>query len=180
MATTLAPDRGNYFFTYDGKGKLIQFLAAYENDFFETARIYTYDSKNRIIADTFYGFGRKDDILNAPGKGYSNFIYDNLNRIVIEKRVLLRPNYVETERTYSYDEAGNLILPGVAYDNKLSIYKSNKIWMFVFKNYSVNNPVGATGYNSCQLPTGFTDGSNISPIFGIYTNDIVPVQMIYY
>jgi hypothetical protein len=41
----------------------------------------------------------------------------------------------------------------VSYDNKINPRRTNKIWMFVDKDYSANNPIpGPTAYNELGLP----------------------------
>lgn len=164
IKTDVSTGNPNYLFKYDNKGRLIELIGAYRsfntNGSFEQVHRYTSDAHGRIIGDTIYTFGLYGDIYNAAGKAYSTFTYDNLNRMVKETRTTIRPGNFITTFEYTYDEAGNRIIPGTTYDSKLlSINKTNKIWMFVFQNYSLNSPAGATGYNSCHLPTGYPEMS---------------------
>ena len=58
--------------------------------------------------------------------------------------------------TYNYDGAGNLIHPasaGVVYDNKMNINRTNDIWQFLSRDYSMNNPFTADAYNAAGFPT---------------------------
>jgi hypothetical protein len=55
--------------------------------------------------------------------------------------------------TYNYDANGNLVLPNVVYDNKISFRRTNKLWMLLDRDYSENNPFTATTYNDKDLPT---------------------------
>lgn len=51
-----------------------------------------------------------------------------------------------------YDANGNVVLDYTTYDN----YKNtNKIWMFIDDDYSVNNPFTAITYKSVGLPLTF-------------------------
>ena len=54
---------------------------------------------------------------------------------------------------YAYDANGNLV--GRTYDNKTNIHRTNRIWMFLDRDYSVNNPFPASDYNRSGLPTYF-------------------------
>jgi hypothetical protein len=53
---------------------------------------------------------------------------------------------------FEYDGNGNLVTPGVVYDNKINFHRTNKIWMFLDRDYSINNPFAAETYNSNHLP----------------------------
>ncbi|MBL7697861.1 MAG: hypothetical protein JNK79_06870 [Chitinophagaceae bacterium] len=50
------------------------------------------------------------------------------------------------------------------YDTKASYLQTNPLWMFIHRNYSMNNPQGVTQYNSKNLPLGFT--KNVFGFFG--------------
>jgi hypothetical protein len=68
------------------------------------------------------------------------YMYDSQNRIV-------------NGGAYNYDANGNLILPNVTYDDKKNYRQTNRIWMFIDRDYSKNNPFIATAYNSEGYPT---------------------------
>ncbi|MBL7696845.1 MAG: hypothetical protein JNK79_01755, partial [Chitinophagaceae bacterium] len=59
---------------------------------------------------------------------------------------------------YNYDSRGNLIQPdtdgvgNLEYDNKPGMLRTHPVLMFIQRNYSVNNPKGATSYNQAGLP----------------------------
>ena len=42
---------------------------------------------------------------------------------------------------------------GVVYDNKMNINRTNDIWQFLSRDYSVNNPFTAAAYNTARFPT---------------------------
>jgi len=57
--------------------------------------------------------------------------------------------------TYAYDMRGNLVIPDYYaenYDGKVCPLRTNTIFQFIHRNYSQNNPVAATRYNSKGLP----------------------------
>src|SRR5690606_17662385 len=75
---------------------------------------------------------------------------------------------------YQYDSRGNLVSPMVAtYDNKVSYLRTDPAWMFIHRNYSLNNPKNVTRYNSGGLPLGFT-----SEVFG-FLSWAEPIELDY-
>jgi hypothetical protein len=60
---------------------------------------------------------------------------------------------VVSANSYTYDAEGNLEVPGATYDNKMNINRTNDIWQFLARDYSVNNRLMATAYNSTGFPT---------------------------
>jgi hypothetical protein len=48
----------------------------------------------------------------------------------------------------AYDRKGNQIRPGVHYDDKINIYRTNKVWQLIFQDYSTNNPVSYDTYTT--------------------------------
>jgi len=71
--------------------------------------------------------------------------------------------------SYQYDASGNLVRPGVTYDDKVRIYRTNDIWMFLMRDYSKNNAVVANEYNAAGYPTFV---NNSSTPFGIMGADL--------
>jgi len=142
----------NFFFRYDHFNKFTDLIGAYGHtalDGVESWTKYFYDGRGRIVRDSFYTF---PEIVNGrPTLGvHSGFInttyeYDSEDRII---KVI--GDHRNT--TFSYNEQGNLI--GRVYDDKINIHRTNKIWMFIDRDYSVNNPATATyTYNAVGLPT---------------------------
>lgn len=56
---------------------------------------------------------------------------------------------------FQYDANGNLMGQGNVYDTQLSFLRTNKIWMFLACNYSINNNFQASAYNTSKLPLLF-------------------------
>jgi hypothetical protein len=57
--------------------------------------------------------------------------------------------------TFTYDSRGNLAVAGwksSSYDYKINPLRQNKIFPFIFRNWSQNNPEVQAKYNSRGLP----------------------------
>ena len=158
-------------FKYDNKKRLIQYAANYaEGVGFEILHKYGY-SQNRISTDTVYLLGGYD--LNGQPVHYFDkrlayLQYDDLNRVAQDSMISLRsPGPFAVITKYNYDQAGNLlytngeVISNIQYDNKLNPHRTNKIWMFIDLNYSVNNPGKATTYNSADLPLPYNPGAGV-------------------
>ncbi len=142
-------------FKYDAWHRLREYRGEYSNGYFEFWHFYGYDLSGRIGVDTAYWFAQLSiDFHNYSDRIISKIEYDNQNRII---RVVTdyQLTNLHFESTYEYDAEGNLIYPGsaVTYDNKLNLHRTNDIWMFLARDYSVNNPYVADEYNSAGFPT---------------------------
>lgn len=146
----------NYSFKYDYKKRLTDFIGPYNNN--TTAEFwhkYFYDAGGNIVLDSVYIF---PGIANGfPENAYSRrltfYTYDDYNRIIKDSTVFSEP-YPAVVHTYVYDARGNKV--GSTYDNRVNINRTNKIWMFLNKDYSVNNPFTADAYNASGLPSSFS------------------------
>jgi hypothetical protein len=155
--TVVSTGQPNLIFRYDAAHRLSEFIRPYANGHFETWSKYVYDAGGRIAFDTTYVFGTVTpagpaDYLEAR---LTTYTYDGTCRILktsaapIEGVNAGNPPFVQT---YAYDASGNLIRPGITYDNKVNIHRSNKMFMFVDRDYSMNNPFTATSYNAYSFP----------------------------
>jgi hypothetical protein len=144
-----------HYFYYGQNHKLVAYDSYYDEDpeNFYTKHKYVYEN-GRIVRDTAW--------IRVAGLAVivSSFTYDNSGRIIREDQKLIEAdgqpmNEVLDPIIYNYDADGNLEKNGVQYDDKVSFYRTNSVWMFIERNYSLNNPVGASGYNNYGLPTGF-------------------------
>jgi hypothetical protein len=70
-----------------------------------------------------------------------------------------------------YDRKGNQVRPGIGYDDKINIYRTNKVWQLLFQDYSTNNPVifsnefpmsDISSYNRWGLPKLFVETEGLS------------------
>lgn len=166
--------RPNFYFKYDHGGRIKDYIAPYNNNHYELWYQYQYDHKGRIIRDTLYAFGTFIDSIPYPNndfKSYATYEYDLYERIVKVTRHQLSGSPTVLEDVYTYDSDGNRatrqqFYNGVdqgteiigPYDDKVSIRRTNRIWMFIGRDYSRNNPKAALTYNSKDLPTKFSIG----------------------
>lgn len=157
MRNQTGTSRLNYFFQYDKKNRLTNLIGGYGNtptSGLEIWNRYFYDASNRIVLDSVYFFPELVNGQPTAGEYGSAYIvkyeYDGKDRVTKASYEEGQPiTYVET---YSYDASGNKT--GNSYDNKVNFHQTNKIWMFLDREYSVNNPVTSASYtyNSTGLP----------------------------
>lgn len=145
----------NYAFKYDKKGRLTDFYAPYANlNGAEFWHKYAYDNKGRIAIDSFYTLCRHDN--NGPTEHFTaRFLlgYDLQNRIILDSLDPSSGDAYSPASHYTYDANGNRA--GRNYDQKVHFRRTNKIWMFIDRDYSMNNAFIANGYNWYGLPTAF-------------------------
>lgn len=157
----------NLVFKYDDKCRLVEYSGLYTNGLFEFVHKYGY-THNRITVDTQYVFGNYATLSDYFGLRYKYIRYDHLDRVVQDSEVFVLPGPMTNVINFSYDVNGNLI-NGKVYDAKLNPHRTNKVWMFVDRDYSVNNPVAAATYNTSGLPTSFTPpGSTFDLTLGYF------------
>jgi hypothetical protein len=89
------------------------------------------------------------------------------------------PHTPSLQSTIVYDANGNLPLPGsygefsiLGYDDKVNMFRTNKVWQFVYQDYSANNIIvpddsSSLRYNALGLPLIL---NNLSP-YQIYPFD---------
>jgi hypothetical protein len=161
-------------FRYDSKHRLTDYIEAYKNGGFETWHRYVYDKNNVIIRDTTYIFGILGDEPPAPDEVYDIAVvyyeYDDKNRIIHTKQQWFSdPDPTHSlDLYYQYDGNGNLVAPYAVYDDKINVHRTNKVWMFIDRNYSVNNAY-ASAYNEYGLPTKVELIDPVTRLAGFYT-----------
>jgi hypothetical protein len=137
----------NITFKYDKYSRLQEYSAGYTNGGFDFIHRYRYDN-NRVVIDSLFSsigpFLPPVVTLYYPK-------YDNLNRIIQDSVVINDKTYFVIK--YLYNAKGNL--SDGEYDAQMNPHRTNKVWMFVDRDYSVNNPVGATSYNQAGLPLAY-------------------------
>ncbi len=155
--------RPDLLFKYDKYHRLTDYYGSYYVSEFSGEFLYHYHyTGNRITADTFYAFGNLNKYVWA-----SVYEYDNYERIIkITRKINTDGTPVLTDN-FKYDNKGNLIRPllyfdstgthfitkDAIYDDKVNIHRTNKIWMFIDRDYSINNPLPATyTVNRFNLP----------------------------
>ena len=148
FATEGAPFRT---FKYDSWHRLREFRGEHANGNFENWHFYGYNKDGRIAVDTNYLSGKiTGDRPTIFGDAIiSQSFYDAQGRVIYVLNQSMKFGFV-TEIFYTYDHNGNLVYPpgsGVAYSIQANINRTNDLWMFLSKDYSVNNPFFADGYN---------------------------------
>jgi hypothetical protein len=170
-----------HYFYYDAHHRLVGYNAYYDRDadnyFFK--HTYKYDENGRIVRDTIR--------ISQAGRFTSVFEldYDNQGRVMAEYGKVIEAGGDSIEnpevfaRSFDLDIRGNRLFPNLRYDEKTSFLSTNKVLMFTERNYSINNPLGATAYNDQGLPLGF-GGSKMFPVYnwGIFTG-VLPSEIFY-
>lgn len=152
-------DNNWHYFKYDDHEKLIEYRVELEPGLDIETHRYAYDAKNRAITDT--GTFRLTGYIVV----LSTFEYDSRNRIIKENKEVIdieegsEPFEIDPV-IYEYDSTGNLVNPfppgdPVSYNNKVSFRRTNKVWMLIERNYSLNNVSGVSNYNDHSLPLTF-------------------------
>jgi hypothetical protein len=164
LAGTGAP---NYIFKYDRKKRLTDIIGMYEHGAgaeFWHKYFYENPGNSNIIKDsTFYFVDVNNDmIVSYMASSVTYFTYDNWDRIIKDSTTHVLHG-ISQVNNYVYDANGNRT--GRTYDNKINIHRTNKIWMFYDRDYSVNNPFPAANYNASGLPAEFDFRSSGNPNF---------------
>lgn len=164
----------NRIFKYDGFNRLKEYRGEYLNNNFEYWYRYAYDAMSRVVADTQYTLGvLGPEPTNFFDRRVTNYTYDAYNRIIQTSTVSTVFPGPPVVKNYIYDAMGNLVRPGVVYDNKLNVHRTNKVWMLIDKDYSINNPFTADTYNTNKLPLSITLAPEqpLLNFLGFYLND---------
>ena len=92
--------------------------------------------------------------MNSYQTRLTTYTYDGTCRVIKTSAIDLSiaGGGTPAVNTYTYDASGNLVRPGIVYDNKVNIHRTNKIFMFVDRDFSMNNPFTAATYNGYSLP----------------------------
>lgn len=156
MDATGAP---NFYFRYDSKKRLTDYIELFTNGEYQSWKKFQYNHHGRVVSDStwvFGTFGAQPD----PASYYirvSEYKYDIYGRITEVITDELQPTPTTYSNTYEYDGVGNLIT-WASYDSKININRTHKVWMFLNRNYSINHAPPALTYNANNLPTSFWGG----------------------
>jgi hypothetical protein len=154
----------NFLFKYDERNRLTDFIGPYSNNTSaEFWHKYFYDNRGNIVLDSGYIFPQ---ITNGfPTNAYihqaTHYTYDNKQRIIKDSTVFAG-SIQPVVNTYSYDINGNKT--GSNYDDKINLNRTNKIWMFLNRDYSVNNPYDAASYITTGLPVKLSLSQGENPL----------------
>jgi len=168
-ATTGSP---NYIFKYDNNRRLSELVGTYApngsaTEFYHKY-FYTNAGSNEISIDssyTFPNFAANGSVSWYFSASATHFTYDKTGRI-IKDSTIINPGQITRVNNYTYDIDGNIA--GRRYDNGLNLRRTHKIWMFLGRDYSMNNPFYAEAYN----PEGFPEKINFSNESGEHLNFI--------
>lgn len=183
----------NFYLRYDKHDRLTDFMLTPvgldEVLFWET---FSYPSKSVVVGSSYETDGHLSD-PNPPSfsilEGVANYDLDEKGRIT--RIVSFFGNSTQPGDTTNavYDQRGNIVRPYVVYDDKINVYRTNKVWQFLYQDYSNNNPIIPaiyppfssnigekiiTGYDIWGLPlqflslspTGTASSSFIDVLFG--------------
>lgn len=141
----------NRVFWYDAANRLTDNIGYYDSETFEDWHKYGYNALGDVAIDTVYIFGTRSggQPVNYYDRYISHFKYDAQGRI---KKV----TGGGVNGTYTYDANGNLI-NGSTYDTKKNIHRTNAIWQFLDRDYSVNNPMNTSAYKNGYPSKVFVD-----------------------
>ena len=153
--------QNNDYFRYDKLGRLKDFLISYNKSGVIIWNRYSYPQKNQI-RDSVFDYG--GSLITDPNPEQEQFAdivtyqLDPKGRIV--KATLEFPSLPGSTfvTNYVYDARGNLVRPGITYDDKVNPFRTSSTFMFIYQDYSVNNPstTHASAYNAYGLPTDIT------------------------
>jgi hypothetical protein len=136
---------------------------------------YSYPDKNTVVDTAFDYTGSYND--PEPPHAAEDFRVW-INKLDAKGRIIKNTEIAEFGpfiTNYEYDERGNQIRPGVTYDNQINLYQTNKVWMLINNDYSVNNPLTTpdqiTAYNQFGLPLHFA-ASGYLFVYNFYQMDV--------
>ncbi len=160
MTTSGSVQAQQYHFRYDKYGRLSDYILTYFGSAggVVTWDEYTYPDKKTVIDSAYEYTGNVSDPVHPTDfKNHGNLVtvynLDASGRIIRASELGNNgiPYFVSN---FAYNSHGNLIRPGVTYDNKVNVYQTNKVWMFIHNDYSVNNELTNPPYtpatNTCR------------------------------
>jgi hypothetical protein len=167
----------DYHFRYDALGRLTDYVitGAGLTGAFVWHR-YSYPDAKTIVDSSYDYVGD----IDGPPPTTSSDIYADILQLDDEDRVVVDSNKAIGTTHYQYDRNGDLIRPGVTYDRKVNLLRTNYLLMLIVRDFSLNNPlfsyIGAgvydvavqiSGYNSAGLPEQLTSADDYFPGIGI-------------
>ncbi|MFT3704527.1 MAG: hypothetical protein QM802_19320 [Agriterribacter sp.] len=184
-------------YVYNNNGDPVRVNRSASRDVYISDQAFVYDNQYRLLAfvDDIPSYGHitkvgfawhtytyvnastiKDSLFVYPSGDYTisykptSYDHVEVSTLTLDSwgRIIKEQKGDGTEIVYSYDANGNLIKPGVNYTNKTNIRQTHKTWMFIDRDYSVNQPEGdAIAFNGNKLPTKFNNTYRIN--FGGYS-----------
>ncbi len=143
-------------FRYDRSGRLTDYYMNYAGN---TGAViwhrYSYPDRYSIVDSQFNYVGN----INDPEPPHTSFdMRFSIDKVDSKGRIIKNfdySSYPPPVGYFSYNSYGNLVLPGISYDNKINPYRTNNTWQQVYNDYSMNNPNPGTiiSYNEFGLPS---------------------------
>ncbi|ATL48787.1 hypothetical protein COR50_17355 [Chitinophaga caeni] len=174
----------NYVFLYDKKGRLSDFYSVYEppNPYFENWHRYQYDDRNRIVTDTSYSFGYVGPGVPLPSPDFGHLVvgnvstykYDSENRIIQATDFYGLSTLITSDFVYNRQgniekiirqSGGSSSTETFTYDDKIGLRRTNPVWQFLDRDFSVNNSMKVSSYNRYGLPVDVDFGIHGGGIF---------------
>lgn len=159
---------GDKHFWYDKQHRLTDYI--WGNPSYSDYRLiwhrYTYIGKS-LVSDSQFNYIEHGGGPNPPPETFAYLTIDSLDT---EGRIVktTEPGSPPSIGYFNYNAKGNL--QGGMYDNKLNIYHTSRVWMFITKDYSVNNRLDQVpfspliqipDYNAAGLPLLFQLAPNV-------------------
>ncbi|HEV3415067.1 MAG TPA: hypothetical protein VG101_21455 [Puia sp.] len=149
-----------------------------------------YDGPGVALGPSFVLPPNPPPFITAVVSGYEQDRQGRTVRTWTEFPSLSGPPQPLDTTTISYDRRGNQIRPGVTYDDKFNIYRTNRVWQLLFQDYSANNPVifstefhisDINSYNRWGLPKLYEDqeGDSGQGIFFYLLTLLPDIQVAY-
>lgn len=153
----------NFFFRYDSKNRLTDYIELYGNNNYQNWVKYTYDHSGRVIRDTTWTFGVYGDTPDPDSyyifvRHYSYDAYGRVSQVNSEELQPIAGSLYSI--VYNYDASGNLLGWGPYDTDHINMNRTHKIWMFLNRDYSLNPAPPALTYNANNLPTRFWGNGN--------------------
>lgn len=160
------------YLRYDRHNRLKDFLYVFPgNALVDIWHRFSYPSPRVVVDSLIYYEGLLAD-PNPPPPPYIDldvFRYDlDEHGRIVRSIANFAYNPAQFDTAYiAYDEKGNKVVPGVVYDDKINIYRTNKVWQLLFQDYSMNNPIvpkslsypaSILSYNAWWLPLVYDNG----------------------
>jgi hypothetical protein len=181
------------YFRYDRYGRLSDNITTFHGEIGSLVwHRYGYPNRH-TITDTSFDYVGDVTSPEPPHASFDTYFaideLDDLGRIIKSTLFLgLDSSFVTTDppeiSTFAYDVQGDMIRPGVTYDDKINPYQTNSVWMLIYNDYSVHNPVNVpigvgglggpvtiTKYNAVGLPLQMDGGLNNFYLFNDLEGD---------
>lgn len=165
-----------YTFKYNDQNQVAGYYSdgtsLHINDIYSPSITYSYRN-GKIVKQNLY------EIYGDPITIDDSVVYDAQGRVAADYRITLvplpigDPEQIYDTSHYTYNAAGNRVFPGPnrIYDNHPSFLRTDPFLMFMTRDYSMNNPVGATAYSPQGYPTQFAPNSSSRLPFQFFSND---------